>query len=788
MNIKDLVSRLNGVKESGTGYVALCPGHNDSERSLGINEGDDGRVLLRCYVGCDVRDIVGALGLTLADLFPKKETSSFTAPSSKGITVKTLAEDKGFTPEFLNSLGVTQGKNHVKITYLLEDGTPALRQRIRRALRAKDGSLWAKGGGSPSLYGLWKLNDSREKGLQILVEGESDCWTLWHHGFPALGFPGADMTGKLRIKHVEGISKIYIIQEPDKGGDTFVAGIIRQFGNWKTWQGELFEVRLSELAGAKDPNDLHKKNPEQFKVLFQKALDAATPIAVTAAKETPGPEESEQPKKEKGDGLFCPAYTDTGNGELFAHEHKNRARYCYVFKKWLIYTGTHWKIDNSGAVEQLAKKSILGLHKIAAEMDHKSQEYDLLLRHIKRSLSNSGIKAMLERAQSEPGISVEPGDFNKDKMLFNAANCTIDLATGKERPHDPKDMISKISPVLYDPEAKASIWLKFLDQVMGGDDELINFLQRWAGYSLTGRTDEQCFVFIYGIGGNGKSRFVMPLQAIEGDYGRSITTEALMVRHNGGEAPSPYIARLLGARMVVASETNEGVRFSESLIKQLTGEDIIVARHLHAEPFEFIPEFKLWIYGNHKPKVTGQDEGIWRRVLMVPFETTIPKKKRDKNLLDKLYMELPGILTWVVQGCLEWQRAGLNPPRKVYVATEEYRQENNLVESFVLDNCVVADYASVRAADIYEAFRKWCIANGEDPYSQKKFGTLLNGKGFINTRGTGGKKWWKGLGLIDEKIDVSSDSQRTSLKSNNVSLPSSVARDLPHEEVYEKAW
>jgi putative DNA primase/helicase len=461
-----------------------------------------------------------------------------------------------------------------------------------------------------------------------------------------------------------------------------------------------------------------------------------------------------------------------------------------LLKKWFVWGNTHWKVDNSKAVEQMAKKSIMRLYNAAADMDSKSQEFDLLLKHIKKSLSNTGLKAMVERAQSEQGIPVDPSDFNKDKMLFNALNCTIDLRTGKTRPHSKEDMINKISPVVYDPDAQAPTWDKFLDQIMAGDKELISFLQRWVGYTLNGETSEQCFVFLYGKGGNGKSRFVMPIQAIMGDYARTITTEALMVRRNGGEAPSPYIARLHGARMVVASETNEGVRLSESLIKQLSGEDVIIARHLHAEPIEFIPEFKLWIYGNHKPKVVGQDEGIWRRVLLIPFEVTIPKEKRDRELLKKLYAELPGILVWAVRGCLEWQRIGLSPPKKVLLATEEYRKENNLVENFIAECCILKDYAKTRSGDLYDVFKKWCVANGETPYSQTKFGTLLSNKGLQGVRGTGGRKWWEGIGLIDEKISVGGTSLhdgagvREGAKGGFAPVPV-VSAGL---EDYEKAW
>ncbi|MCL6558880.1 MAG: hypothetical protein K6U74_08775, partial [Firmicutes bacterium] len=311
MQLDEFLVRLDGVKKSGAQYTALCPAHNDTEQSLSVKQGDDGRILLNCFVGCDVENIVGALGLKLADLFPRNEFAISATSTSPRLTVEALAADKGLPVEFLESLGVTQSKNHVQITYLLEDGSPAPRQRIRRALRAKDGSLWTKGEGSPDLYGLWKLSEARELGFVVCNEGESDCWTLWYYGFPALGFPGADTTKKLKLEHVKGISKIYIIREPDKGGDTFIAGLTRQFSSWKTWQGELFEVRLSELTGAKDPNDLHRRNPDEFKTLFNAALEKAHRIELKSST----PKKTEKAKYEPG---VIPAAAEPGKPPIDA--------------------------------------------------------------------------------------------------------------------------------------------------------------------------------------------------------------------------------------------------------------------------------------------------------------------------------------------------------------------------------------------------------------------------------------------------------------------------------------
>jgi hypothetical protein len=258
-----VLSRLKNVKRSGDGYQASCPCHNDQSPSLSISEGSDGRVLLKCFAGCAVDDIVRAIGLTLADLFVKKNSV---------ITVANLAADKGIPEAFLRSLGLVDREDGVVIPYMLPNGSIATRKRLRTALRAKNGSLWLFGKGKPVPYGLDRLEQARRAGFVVLVEGESDCWTLWHHGFPALGIPGADMTGKLEQGHLSGIAKAVVVHEPGKGGDTFTRGLAKRF-RVIGFKGHAAAIGCGDF---KDPNDLHRANPDNFKSAFQTILDAAS--------------------------------------------------------------------------------------------------------------------------------------------------------------------------------------------------------------------------------------------------------------------------------------------------------------------------------------------------------------------------------------------------------------------------------------------------------------------------------------------------------------------------------
>jgi len=276
--VDEFLSRLQGVKQSGKGWTARCPSHEDKQSSLSIREGNDAKVLLRCFAGCKTPAIVETLGLRMRDLFSQDKEYQGRG-SKKSLSVAALAADKKLPESFLKELGVRGlidlfGNESVQITYLLADGVMAQRQRTRTALRAKEGSRWSKGSAELVPYGLWKLKEAQAAGYCVMVEGESDCWTSWFHGFPALGIPGADLTKTILAEHLEGIQRLYVIREPDKGGETFAAGManrLRDIG----WSGEALVVAL---IGAKDPNDLHCKDAEGFKALFQKALDGAVPL------------------------------------------------------------------------------------------------------------------------------------------------------------------------------------------------------------------------------------------------------------------------------------------------------------------------------------------------------------------------------------------------------------------------------------------------------------------------------------------------------------------------------
>jgi len=328
--------------------------------------------------------------------------------------------------------------------------------------------------------------------------------------------------------------------------------------------------------------------------------------------------------------------------------------------------------------------------------------------------------------------------------VLNVNNGTIDLKTGKLRPHDSNQKLSKIVPIDYDPTAKCPRWSSFLYRVMDDDDDMIDFLQRAVGYTLTGDVGGQCLFFTHGMGANGKSVFLEVLLQLLGEYGTNTRAETIMQTRNTG-IPND-IARLVGKRFVGVSEIELGQKMAESLIKDLTGGDTISARFLHKEYFDFKPEFKLWIRGNHKPNIRGTDDGIWRRIHLIPFDVQIPVAERDGSLPDKLREELPGILRWAVDGAIAWLQDGLRVPEKVCAATNEYRNDMDRLSDFIAERCVVDPSCSAFAGALFSSYKEWCEESGERYTSQTAFGSALGERGYLKKKINGRIKY-VGIGL-----------------------------------------
>lgn len=422
------------------------------------------------------------------------------------------------------------------------------------------------------------------------------------------------------------------------------------------------------------------------------------------------------------------AYTfdDMGNAERFVDLFGENVRYCYTEKKWYFYNSMRWSVDNLGVILRMADKCVEAMKaeaKLYLQADEESggDMAKAFEKHMKSSRSNKSKKAMLN--EIEHHLPILPIQMDRYKMALNTPSGIINLKNGDVKAHNPEYYFTKITSVDCAEAADCPRWLAFLDDIFAGDKDLIRYIQKAVGYSLTGSTAEQCAFFLYGTGRNGKSTFIDVIRDVFGDYAANIQPETIMVKSSQSNAINSDIARLKGARLVTSVEPNEGVRLNEGLLKQLTGDDTVTARKLYSEEFEFKPEFKLWMATNHKPIIRGTDTGIWRRIHMIPFNVQIPEDKVDKNLTHKLKAEMAGIFKWCIDGCLMWQREGLQMPAAVLKSVREYRREMDVISAFIEDKCTLE--GTVQASMLYAAYVSWADSNNEYCMSNTKFSTEL---------------------------------------------------------------
>lgn len=410
--------------------------------------------------------------------------------------------------------------------------------------------------------------------------------------------------------------------------------------------------------------------------------------------------------------------TDVGNSEFFVSNNSNQFFFCPQYGKFFFWDNILgvWRLDDSGEIVRLAKQSLEHMMEICSKIEDEDV-HDYFKKHILASESKLHINAMIDLSKCEVAVKAE--HLDNEPYLFKCANGTVHLQTGELIPDEKKHLITKLSPVEYLPDVKAPTWERFLNDIFDGDTDVISFVQRASGYSLTGETKEQCFFFNYGTGANGKSTFLNTILSIVGDYGRQTDPDLLVVK---GDSTHPTgLTDLQGIRFASSIEVEEGRRFAEVIIKQLTGGDTITARKMHQDFFSFRPTHKIWLAANHKPNIRGTDHAIWRRVRLIPFEVTFAAEEQDHDLPEKLKTEYPGILRWLVEGAVAWYANGLQPPGRVIEATGEYRKEMDTLANFVSAKCILNPVASTTQSELYACYKKWAEEVGEYCFSSKMF-------------------------------------------------------------------
>lgn len=443
--------------------------------------------------------------------------------------------------------------------------------------------------------------------------------------------------------------------------------------------------------------------------------------------------------------------TDYGNADRFLNLYGLDVKFCKPFNAWYIWNEKEgrWKRDGNGEPQELAKKTVRSIYR-EAERAGTEEHRKTLARWAMACETTSHTNAILTLACSDPWVVTPPDSFDIEPSLINMTNGVYDLEHHKLIPHSKERLITKTTGIVFDPNATCPLWEGFMDRIFQSrkdKDEMISFLQRAIGYSLTGKVNEQVLMLLYGKGQNGKSVLLSTIDRMMGEY--AYTADSSSFTTAKSDKVRNDIAAFSGKRFIQSSEITKTAVLDEALIKKLTGGENITARFLYQEDFTFTPTFKLWLAFNHRPDVRDRTYSIWRRILLIPFEETIPESEQDKQLVEKLIAELPGIFNWALHGLKEYQETGLNPPESVKIATQEYRHDTDVLFDFFNEICII-DNPNNResSSELYNAYRQWCAFQHEldkNVMSASKFGRELNER-FRKERTTRGVFYW-GIGL-----------------------------------------
>jgi putative DNA primase/helicase len=439
-------------------------------------------------------------------------------------------------------------------------------------------------------------------------------------------------------------------------------------------------------------------------------------------------------------------HTDLGNARRLVAAHGKTLRHVPSWRKWFVWDGARWARDITGEHHRAAKTVARHLTEDAQDLP----DGDLrkaLLNAARRAESAPGVRGMVELAATELGVALAPGQLDADPDILNTASGVLELDTGILRPHDPALNLTKVTAAAYDPDAEAPEFAKFLERIQP-DAAMREFLARLLGHALSGRVREHVLPILYGVGANGKSTLVEVVRRLLGDYAATVDPGLLIDR---GEVHPTGTADLFGLRLALTHESDQGRRLAEGTIKRLTGGDAITARRMREDFWSFEPSHSLVMVTNHAPVVTGTDEGIWRRLRIVPFEIVIPPDERDPDLPDRLDEERDGILRWLVEGYRSYLRCGLHEPAKVTAATKGYRDGSDMLGLFLDERCLTGPHLYVKSSELFAAWLTWCAKENIQAGSQKAFSDAIADRGFDKKKDGSGSMRWAAIGLASDE-------------------------------------
>lgn len=726
----EVLGLLRGVQRDGDKAMAFCPNHEQDagagghQRSLSVSIGDKG-IVLHCFAKCLPAAVAHAIGKRHSELFFETGHGSGSKKRKSPKGKKTAEYD------YRDSSGVL-----VFQAVRFEDPNTGEKTFQQRRPNGDGGWVYNLRNVPRVLYNLPAILAADKTVPIFIVEGEKKADALIKWGLIATcNVGGAGKWTRAYSEVVKG-HPLFAIPDNDEPGLKHALDVLEKSRDLCPYAKI---VNLPDLAPKGDVWDWIQAGGThaQFMEIVEKATgeEAAVRLSEIRAAE-------EQKFLNNPLSLEMPDFrNDIGNGKRLIRDHGQDLKFCFPWDKWLIWTGKQWKIDDTGEARRRAKRVPFEMRSELRALNGQLPDglKGIIQDFVNRTCNIGPIDRILTAATSEDGCQVLPYQLDAHSMLLNCQNGTIDLSTGQLRPHDRADLLTKISPVAFDPDATCPGWEKFLTSLFAGDQGMVSYVQRLCGYWATGVVREQIMPILHGSGANGKTTFLNAIKHVIGeDFIITGTADFLMSKKN--DVHPTEKADLFGRRLVVCSETQEGRRLAESLVKELTGTERIRARRMREDFWEFEPTHKIVLCTNHKPMVTGTDVGIWRRMRLIPFtrkfwdseagETGLAELKQDKTLPASIRNEYSGILTWIIRGCLEWLHDGEGLPQPIRDSTAEYRNGQDLIGSFVSECCVEGEFYAIKASELYDAYKAWCEVNGEWSVNQRRFGMSMGERGY----------------------------------------------------------
>ncbi len=730
MTAADFVSQLGAAgrpRPTSTGWQARCPAHEDGNASLSITQRDD-KVLIHCHANCTTEAVVTAAGLKMTDLFTPKTATNGHAQKSR------IAE----TYDYADESGV-----------LLYQAVRLDPKEFRQRRPDGSGWIWSIAGVRPVPYRLPELIDAAAAGRPVfVVEGEKDADAMRDAGLTATCNSGG--AGKWKREFAEQFNgaTVCVIADKDDAGRKHAQQVA---ANLQPVASHVVVIELPDIGGTK------VKDAADYLSAGGLAAGIVT-LAEDAPSWTPQAPTVENVTTANTAGAATVAAehfrSDIGYADAFVRRHGQEIRFCAEEERWLVFDRENgWRRDGSNRIKSMFANYARELYRDALEQ---AKDMDPAIgKRLIDAMAGLGNKKRIEPALSfaacNPSVVIRATQLDADPFLVGVLNGVVDLQSGSFQPHRPEHLVTRRLEVHYDANATAPTWDRFLDEVQP-DPKMRAFLQRLSGYSITGAIREHVLPFHYGVGANGKGTFLEhAMLKLLGDYGAKLTN-GLVYANDRAKCPLLELAELCGRRFGLGEENNDGARLNEGALKSITGGDRQKGRFHYKEHVEYFPSYKIALVGNHKPRIDGTDDGIWRRFLLVDWPVQIPSDKRDGKLPDKLAVEMSGILNWCIAGARAWMAEGLNPPESCRAATEAFRDGSDSLAEFIEDAFEKDHDGYCTKADAFNAYKQWAGRQGiSRPMSKRCLGAqFVNRRWQEFKRGDGNSKCWAGYRLKNQ--------------------------------------